>query len=371
VTSSRPVAFALPPGISTPALVIDLDVVEANARRMQAAMSARGIELRPHAKTHKSVALGRIQLDAGAVGLTVGTLGEAEVFADAGFDDLFLAYPLLAVGSKATRVRALHERPGLRFSVGIDSVAAAERLADAVAGTSRPLEVLVEIDPGNRRSGVAPAAAGELAAAARALGLEVVGVFTHGGHAYAGPDAVAGAAGDEVRSLATARDALSAVGVEARIISAGSTPTALGAAVDPVTEARPGTYLLGDRIQVALGGSPPDGVAVAIASTVVSTAVPGQVVIDAGAKTLTKDLPAFLTGYGGLVGFPDAIIERVNDYHGIVRIPEGTPAPALGEVVAVIPNHACPVVDLHDAFVATRSGVVLGAWPVDARGRSG
>jgi D-serine deaminase-like pyridoxal phosphate-dependent protein len=112
-------------------------------------------------------------------------------------------------------------------------------------------------------------------------------------------------------------------------------------------------------------------VAITIAATVVSTSVPGQVVIDAGAKTLTKDLPPYLEGYGALAAYPGTVIERVHDYHGVVRVPDGTAAPRLGEVVAVIPNHCCPVVDLHDTFVATRSGKVVGVWPVDARGRSG
>jgi D-serine deaminase-like pyridoxal phosphate-dependent protein len=365
------VGIALPPNLETPCLVIDLDVVEANAERTAARMGRRGIALRPHAKTHKSVALGKIQLEAGARGLTVGTLGEAEVFAEAGFEDLFIAYPLWAVGAKAARLRALHDRPGQRLAVGLDSVAAAERLAAAVEGAARPLRVLVEVDPGNHRSGVVAADVGRIAAAAAALGRESDGVFAHGGHAYAGADAVEEAAPAEVSSLAAAIEALQGAGLEASVVSAGSTPTADSAASGPINEIRPGTYLLGDRIQVALGGSPPDGVAIAIAATVVSTAVPGQVVIDAGAKTLTKDLPDYLTGYGEIAGYPDAVIERVNDYHGVVRIAPGARAPKLGEIVAVIPNHACPVVDLHDSFVATRSGSVVGIWPVDARGRSG
>src|SRR5206468_9561422 len=120
---------------------------------------------------------------------------------------------------------------------------------------------------------------------------------------------------------------LRAAGLEPIVLSAGSTPTAVEAARPPVTEMRPGTYLLGDRIEVVLGGSPPDGVAIAIAATVVSASVAGQVVIDAGAKTLTKDLPPYLEGYGSLPAYPDAVIERVSDYHGIVRIPDGTRTP--------------------------------------------
>jgi D-serine deaminase-like pyridoxal phosphate-dependent protein len=360
----------LPAGLDTPALVIDLDVVEANARRMAAALSARGIVLRPHTKTHKSVALARVQLEAGASGITVGTLGEAEVMAEAGIDDIFVAYPVWAAATKADRLRALNARPGLRLAIGFDSAEGARMLVGAVGRGGQPLRVLLEVDPGNGRTGVPPSDAGSLSAAARDLGLDVVGLFTHGGHAYAGPGSVASAAADEVTALARGAEAMRAVGIEPRVLSAGSTPTALGAASAPVTELRPGTYLLGDRTQVALG-SLPDSVAIAIAATVVSTAVPGQVVIDAGAKTLTKDLPPYLEGYGFLPAYPDAVIERVSDYHGVVRIPPRSTAPRLGEVVAVVPNHACPVIDLHDRFVAHRSGSIVGTWPVDARGRSG
>lgn len=363
----------LPGGLDTPCLVIDLDVVEANARRLDDQMRARGVALRPHAKTHKSVELARIQLAAGATGITVGTLGEAEVMADGGIDDVFIAYPVWAVGPKAERLAALHGRNDLTLSIGFDSVAGAQRVAaavDAAGSGGRPLRVMLEIDPGNGRTGVEPARAGAIAGAARDLGLDVIGLFTHGGHAYRSRNAIAGAAADEIRVLGVAADAFRAAGIEPRVISAGSTPTAMAAATDPVTEIRAGTYLLGDRIQVELGASPPDGVAIAIAATVVSTAANGQVVIDAGAKTLTKDRPDYLTGFGALPAYPDAILERVFDYHGVVRIPDGTRRPSLGEVVTVIPNHCCVVVDLHDEFVATRSGEIVGRWPVDARGRS-
>ena len=360
----------IPAGIDTPALVVDLDVVDANNRRLIDHLSARGVSLRPHAKTHKSVAIARLQLAAGARGITAGTLGEAEVFAGAGIDDVFLAYPLWAVGPKATRLRALHAQTPI--SVGIDSVAGAERLAAAVAGVGPPLRVLVEVDSGGRRTGLdTPDRARAVAEGARGLGLEVVGVFTHGGHGYAGPDARAAAAADEVRTLGEAAAALRGIGFACEVVSAGSTPTMWDAASGEVNEVRAGTYVLGDRQQAALGAIGFGDIALHVAATVVSTAVHGQVVIDAGAKTLTKDRAAYLTGHGLLPAYPDAVIEKVNDYHGIVRIPSGTPAPHLGEVVAIAPNHVCPVVDLFDGFVAIRGETAVGWWPVDARGRSG
>jgi D-serine deaminase-like pyridoxal phosphate-dependent protein len=292
------------------------------------------------------------------------------VFAAAGFDDLFIAYPVWAEGPKAARLRSLLDTPRLRLSVGFDSIAGAERLAAAVKGSQRAIRGVLELDPGNRRTGAPPMEAGAIAAAARGFGLDVIGVFTHGGHSY-GHGLAAPAGADEVAALTIGAEALRAEGIEPLVVSAGSTPTELTAAVAPVNEIRAGTYLIGDRQQAVIGAVPPDGIAVAVAATVVSDAVPGQVVVDAGAKTLTKDVAPYLTGYGLIPAFPDAVIERVSDYHGVVRIPEGTPSPRVGSVVAVIPNHACPVIDLRDTFVATRSGTVVGVWPVDARGRSG
>lgn len=372
-TTAEPVAPpipVIPAHLDTPALVIDLDVVERNAARLSGQLAARDVALRPHAKTHKSLEIGRIQLEHGARGLTVGTIGEAEVFAAGGFDDLFIAYPIWADGPKARRLGSLHDTSRLRLRVGFDSAEGAACLARAVAGARRRLEVLLELDPGNHRSGAAPERAGDLAVAARELGLELVGLFTHGGHSYRGGDAIAGAATDEVATLTIGAAALRAVGIEPQVLSAGSTPTAIGAAIAPVSEIRAGTYILGDRQQATLGAVPWDGLAAVVATTVVSEAVDGQVVIDAGAKSLTKDVAPYLAGHGLLPAYPDAVIERVSDYHGVVRLAPGSPRPRLGEVVAVIPNHVCPVVDLFDTFVATRAGEAVRRRPVEARGRS-
>src|SRR5918999_2999580 len=245
-------AFPLPPGIDTPAVVVDLDVVERNIASMADAMSARRIRLRPHFKTHKSIRVARMQLDCGAAGVTVGTVGEAEVIAAAGIDDIFIAYPVWAAGPKASRIRRLHE--SIRLVVGVDSEEAARALGVAVRGTPRPLEVLVEVDSGDRRTGVASdERAVRVGEAANAAGLEVRGVFTHGGHSYRARGAAADAARDEWAGLGAAADALRAAAFDVRDVSAGSTPTALLSPADSITEERPGTYVFGDRQQVVLG----------------------------------------------------------------------------------------------------------------------
>jgi D-serine deaminase-like pyridoxal phosphate-dependent protein len=373
VAATRPVPFSLSEtargAIDTPALVVDRDRMDAAIGLMQRSMDERGVALRPHAKTHKSVEVGRRQVAAGASGLTVGTIGEAETFVDGGLDDLFIAYPLVPLGPKAARLRALAERSRLR--VGTDSVVGARTIAEALGDARDRVEVLVEIDSGGRRTGVEPVDAGVLARAAADLGLRVIGVFTHGGHSYHGRDARQPAADDEVRYLTEAAESLRAAGIEPIVVSAGSTPTAVASARGAVTEERPGTYVFGDRQQVALGSIEVDAVAAVIAARVVSVNAAGRrYVIDAGAKTLTKDVPAYLAGHGAIPEL-DGVVARVSDYHGVVEVPDSAAMPEIGRVVIVVPNHICPVVDLFGAFEVVRDGEIVDRWRVDAHSRSG
>ena len=200
--------WPLPEDIDTPALLVDYDTLLANVDSMASRILGNGVALRPHAKTHKSPQIGRIQLDHGACGLTVASLGEAEVFAGAGCDDLFIAYPLYASARKAPRLRELAEKA--RLSVGLDSLEAARALA--AAGVGALLTVLIEVDSGQHRSGVPPEAAGELAERCEELGLSVAGVFTHGGHGYRDTSAPAGAAADETEALGQAVESLAECG---------------------------------------------------------------------------------------------------------------------------------------------------------------
>jgi len=356
-------------GLDTPAVVVDIDRAQARIDRMAAVMRDRGIALRPHAKTHKSLEFARRQVAAGAVGLTVANLGEAEVFADGGFDDLFIAYPVIATGPKADRLRRLADRCTL--SVGADSVVGLEALAAALHGATGRLRVVLEIDCGGARTGVPPRAAGSLARRASDLGLDVAGVFTHGGHGNNAIGARTGAADDEVAGLAAAAAGLRAEGIEPAVLSAGSTPTAVLSARDPVTEERPGTYVFGDRQQAAIAGEPFEETALMVAATVVSLGGSGHgFVVDAGAKILAKDVSPFLRGHGSVLGYPDAVIERVNDHHGVVSLPADSTRPLVGSIVWIMPNHVCPVVNLVDEYVVASGGRVVDRWPVDARGRN-
>lgn len=358
----------LPPGIDTPAVVVDLRRMQANIDRMAIELGERGVALRPHAKTHKSVEIARRQLEAGAVGLTVATLGEAESFVAAGIHDVFVAYPIWAAGTKAQRLRDLLEAAPLR--VGVDSAEGARQLASATRGTDRPLDVLVEVDSGERRTGVVtPSRAIEVAEVARASGLVVVGVFTHGGHGYTSPQARHDAADDEVEVLTACVEALTAAGFPVDVVSAGSTPTALLSARAMITEERPGTFVFGDRQQAMLGSHAPDDVAAFVAGTCVSREARGRFVLDAGAKSFTKDKHAMLDGFGALPRYPDARIVSLYDHHAVVEMRDGD-APDLGELVAVVPNHICPVVNLVDGLLVMVGDSLVDRWSVDARGRS-
>ncbi len=343
----------LPP---TPFLAIDLPVLQANIERVAAWADDRGLALRPHVKTHKSPEIAHMQEDAGVGGLTVATVGEAEVFAQQGFDDLFVAYPLWLDDDRRRRLARLAERATLR--VGFDSVEAARRLA----GTG--VTGLVEVDSGHHRSGVAPEAAGEVAAGAVEGGLEVLGAFTFPGHSYA-PGGRAAAAGGEAGALASAAEALRAAGIEPVVLSCGSTPS-LAETGDGLTESRPGVYVFNDAQQWELGSCSPDQIALTCHATVVSHAG-GRLVLDSGSKVLGADRPAWASGFGRLLDHPEARIVILSEHHAVADL-AGRPLPPLGSTVRVVPNHACNAVNLVDEYAVVADGGLVDRWAVAARG---
>lgn len=352
--------LVLPQEIETPALVADLDRLEANIARMSRRATAGGVMLRPHAKTHKSMHVAALQLASGAAGMTVATLAEAELFADGGCDDLFIAYPVWAGGGRAPRVRALHER--IRLRVGVDNVAAAETLARAVRGAATPLEVMIELDSGGKRTGVSLDRLRHLAEQCLELGLDVVGAFTHPGHAYAGRSAVVPAAEDEQRTLGAAGQILGRLLDEPPVLSGGSTPTASTDIDIAMTEMRPGTYVFGDRQQMTLSALPVGDVALVAVSRVVSTPPPDSAVLDAGSKTLSSDRPAWLDGFGYLPDTPEGCISSLSEEHAVVT---GLRTDLrVGDLITIVPNHVCTAVHLAKSLVITRGGTVVDVWPV-------
>ena len=354
----------LPPELETPRLVVDRDVLERNLVAMADRARDHGLALRPHAKTHKCLQIARRQVALGAVGLTVATVSEAELFADAGFTDLLIAYPVWAAGTRGPRLRALAERVTLR--VGADSVEGVEVLAQAIAGTEA--EVVVEVDSGHHRTGVSPRSAGEIAAAARRRGLGVAGVFTFPGHSYQ-PGRQEQVAADEVRALLGADAALRQAGVRGGMRSGGSTPTAALAQQGALNEIRPGVYVFNDAQQVELGTADWDAVALTAAATVVSRHG-HDVILDAGSKVLGADRLAWATGSGRLPDHPRARIGALSEHHATVSFPEDATLPEVGSVVRVAPNHVCAAVNLADVLLVISDGVVIDQWQVAARGKN-
>lgn len=345
---------------ATPYLRVDLARLRRNITRAAQRADAAGVALRPHVKTHKSMEIARLQLAAGAHGITVATIGEAETFVRHGVNDVFVAYPLWLDEDSAGRLRDLVSDAVI--AIGVDSVGGAAN-AGRLLGDSA-VDVLVEVDSGQHRSGVLPHDAGEVATTAERTGLSVRGVFTFPGHSYA-PGALAAAADEEATALRLAAASLREAGIEPRVVSGGSTPSLTHSHTDVLTELRPGVYVFGDAQQWELGSMDPSEIALTCRSTVVSHAG-GRLVLDAGSKILGADRAAYGTGFGRLLDHPDARIVLLSEHHAVVDL-DGAPLPPLGSQVAVVPNHSCNAVNLVDTIHVEESGE-LRAWTVTARG---
>ena len=364
--------------ISTPAVLIESSKLERNSTRMQSAVGERGIRLRPHAKTHKSPVIARMQIYAGASGICCAKLGEAEVFADAGVSDIRLPYPLNP--ANVDRVFALADRITLSFIV--DDPAVARTWSDLAAAGGRRLNVLVKVDVGFHRCGIDPGdpRAGEIVAGIAALpGLNFLGLLSHAGHGYGAGSATEAEAiaADEARTL---REVATASSVACGEISVGATPTArFSVAQAGITEMRPGNYVYFDRTQVGLGSAAWDDCALTVLARVVSRPAPDRVIVDSGSKTLTNDLARGFTpmpGYGAVLkdlhtAAPDErlVVERLSEEHANVRASGGDPGLPTGTLVRIVPNHPCVVSNLVDAVWVVDGERVVERLPVAARGR--
>jgi D-serine deaminase-like pyridoxal phosphate-dependent protein len=357
--------------LDTPCVLVDLDRLESNIASWQAAVSAAGAALRPHVKTHKIPAIAKMQLAAGASGITVAKLAEAEVFAANGCDDIFVAYPL--IGTQKWR-RAADLARSTRLIVGVDNLVGARGLSDAAASAGSTIAVRVEIEQGMSRSGVARDLALRLCEAVVSLpNLELDGIFAYRSVFFPGAsDYTADEAGRlEGEAMVAVAEELRNAGIDVRSVSVGSTPTARAAASVPgVTEVRPGTYVFGDYMMAARGVTPYEAVALSILCTVTSRPGPQLATVDGGSKTFSGDIaPSFdgLNGYARGVGV-EAYVERMSEEHGVVRLGLDVD-PAIGDRLAFIPIHVCTAVNLSDELIGIRNNQVEQIWPVLARGK--
>jgi D-serine deaminase-like pyridoxal phosphate-dependent protein len=352
----------------TPIPLVDLDRLEANLDRMAGYTSRHGLRLRPHIKTHKSSRVAAEQMRRGAIGLTCATLLETEVMSGL-TNDLLLAYPPVGL---AKLQRLLSLPPGCAVTVALDSVAVVEQLAEAARRHDREIGVLIELDLGMRRVGIAIEAVVELARLV--LGrppLVYRGITFYPGHIRQPVKQQAEELDRLRRTLRSAVQALDRAGMQPEIVSGGSTPTAWSThEVPEVTEIRPGTYVYNDRGTAVLGACEWSDCALTILSTVVSTAVKDQAVIDAGSKALGREpLESGGEGFGALLDRPDIVVRRMSEEHGILDLSRTSWRPTVGEQVRIVPNHVCIAVHLHEVVHGLRGERLETSWPVAARGR--
>ncbi|MBR0696136.1 D-TA family PLP-dependent enzyme [Bradyrhizobium lablabi] len=343
----------------TPCAVIDMDKVERNIARIQAACDAAGVAHRPHIKTHKNPTLAQMQIKAGAKGITCQKLGEAEIMAHAGIDDILISYNLLG-DEKMARLGALQVKANV--TVAADNSVVIGDLPKAAASSGRPLSVVVECDTGRKRAGVeTPAEAIALAREiAAAKGLTFAGFMLY-------PTETGWAEAQKFYDEALA--GVRAHGLDATIVSTGGTPNLknLGK-LKGGTEHRFGTYIYNDRMQVAAEVATWDDCALNIYSTVVSRAGPERGILDAGSKTLTTDTGG-LEGHGLILEHPEAKIARFAEEHGFLDLSRSNTRPNVGDVVRIVPNHVCVVVNMMDEVVMVRGDEIVGTLPVAARGK--
>jgi D-serine deaminase-like pyridoxal phosphate-dependent protein len=357
--------------LDTPMPVIDLDVMDANIRRLAGYARDHGVTLWPHSKTHKIPAIAALQLAAGAGGVTVAKPGEAEVMAAHGVGPLLIHYPCYGAG-KWERIAAVVER-GTPVTVAIDSFEAAEPLAAVLAARGLRADVLIELDVGQHRTGTrSPEHATDVATQVDALeGLAVVGLSCFPGHVRGAQETLPPLLAEIEHMLAETVDRFSAAGLRHDRVSGGGTPAAHLTHLTPtVTELRAGTYVFLDRSEVAYGPLTLADCALRVHTTVVSAPEPGRAIIDAGSKTLSD---AVVLGPGGGFGVapdhPEVTIRALNEEHGYVELAAGAAGLRVGDRLAVVPNHVCACVNLHDVVCGARGGVVETVFEVAARGR--
>jgi D-serine deaminase-like pyridoxal phosphate-dependent protein len=367
--------------LPTPQILIDRRRALDNIDRGQAMADAAGVRLRPHAKTHKSPLVAKWQIERGAVGICCAKIGEAEVFAEAGVDNIRLPYPVNP--SNATRLIPLLDVA--EMSIIVDHLGVARGWSDVMHRARRMLDVLVKVDVGFHRCGIDPNgdSLGFLKSVASLPGLRLRGLLSHAGHAYhaASEDDLRTIAEQEVETLTRLRDAAAAAGIALDEISVGATPSLrFSARQKGITELRPGNYVYFDRTQVALGAATLDDCALTVLATVVSKPAADRIILDCGSKTLTNDTARGIskaTAYGAVLKgngdsprqVDDALtIERLSEEHATVRVTGGTSLEP-GDRVRVVPNHSCTVSNLVDVVRLVDGDTVIDTLAVAARGR--
>lgn len=351
--------------LDTPSLLVDLDVVDDNIARMATLAHRSGLQLRPHAKSHKSVAMARRQLAAGAVGICVSSVTEAHAMLAGGISDVLIAYPIVGE-RKLSRLAGLLDGNAITLVSDSEEITAGYRALARTLG--RPIPVMVEIDTGMNRAGVNPRCALKVAGdVARGAGLIFRGVLTHAGHSHdvADQPGIEMVAREEAAIMGAVREELETAGIEVPVVSAGSTITApYLRASDGITEIRPGTYIYNDLRTLGRFACTPDEIGAVALATVVSLNG-DRVTLDAGSKTLTTAYDDTY-GFGYLRGAPDARFTRLSEEHGVLSLGHAEDRLVIGQRVEVLPVHVCVWMDLQPEIYGVRNGRIVERIAVDA-----
>ncbi len=357
--------------LETPAVVVDLDVMDQNLSRMADYCRKHNLLLRPHTKSHKIPELAKRQLASGATGITVAKLGEAEVMLDAGITDILIAYPIVG-NDKATHLARIAERASI--TVALDSEAAALAVSQAVSQRGTKVGILVELDVGFKRCGVANEV--EALALARKIGslpgLEFKGVMFFPGHFTVGPEQRAALRNDVNEIVDRVREAFAHASVPLAIVSGGSTPTAYESHLfHGVNEVRPGMYIFNDKTTVGISAAALNDCALSVLVTVVSTSVAGRAIVDGGSKTFSSD--RYQAGDGGGFGLVledhSVQVEKLSEEHGHLNVERSERRYRVGDRLRVVPNHVCTTVNMHDEIYGVRNERVEVVWQVSGRGK--
>ena len=357
--------------LETPAVIVDLDVMERNLSRMADYCRQHQLLLRPHTKSHKIPQLAKRQIESGATGITVAKLGEAEVMLNAGITDILIAYPIVG-DDKTSRLAKLAEQA--HVSVALDSEEAARGISDAATRLGKRIGVLVEMDVGFGRCGLSHEH--DLLTLAQTIttlpGLEFRGLMFFPGHFGVGPEQRAALRMQVNDFLDRCFETFEHAGIPLPIVSGGSTPTAYESGLfHGVNEVRPGMYIFNDRNTVAIDAAALEDCALSVVVTVVSTAVSGRAIVDGGSKTFSYD--RFQAGDGrgfGLVREDPAVeVERLTEEHGHLNVARSERHFRIGDRLSIIPNHVCTTVNMHDEIYGVRGGQVETVWRVEGRGK--
>lgn len=357
--------------LETPAVLVDVDIMDRNLRRLATYSAEHGLSVRPHIKTHKIPELAHRQIGLGAVGITVAKLGEAEVMVDGGIEDVLIAYPLYGE-DKWRRLMSLAGRA--QITINLDSVEIARAISDRAKEAGVRLKMLVEFDTGMKRCGL-PVEPDSMSVVKQILdlpALEFQGVLIYPGHFLEDPEERTRLLHLENEMMSNLVDWFAAESIPLPTLSASSTPTAyMSHLFTGITEIRPGTYIFNDKNTVCCQAATYDDCAVSVLTTVVSNRVPGRAVIDGGSKTFSSDrlLSGDNVGFGYVVEDPQVEVVYLSEEHGHFGMDRATTRFEVGDRVRVIPNHVCACINMHDKIYGVQGEDVVAEWQVLGRGK--